>query len=69
MTLSRGMQLGRYEHLAFIYVLVGEENAAIDQVEYLLSIPSRITVPLLRIDPRWDPLRNHPRFQKLLEAN
>lgn len=57
------------ENLAFIYVLVGEQNAAIDQIEYLRSIPSKLSVSLLRIDPRWDPLRNHPRFQKLLEAD
>ena len=55
-------------NLASIYVLVGEENAAIDQLEYLLSIPSPLSVSLLRIDPRWDPLRKNPRFQKLLEA-
>jgi hypothetical protein len=55
-------------NLALTYVLVGEQNAALDQIEYLLSIPSKLTVPLLRIDPQWDPLRNNPRFQKLLES-
>jgi len=55
-------------NLALIYAMVGEQNAALDQIEYLLSIPSNLSVPLLRIDPRWDPLRNNPRFQKLLEA-
>ncbi len=54
------------QSLAFIYVLVGEKEAALDQIEYLLSIPCELTVSLLRIEPRWDPLRNHPRFQKLL---
>ena len=54
--------------LALIYALTGEEDAAIDRIEYLLSIPaSEMSVPLLRIDPRWDPLRNNPRFQKLLQ--
>jgi serine/threonine protein kinase/tetratricopeptide (TPR) repeat protein len=58
----------RREDLARIYVLVGEYEMAIDELEYLLSIPaSAIRVPLLRIDPMWDPLRDHPRFQKLLE--
>ena len=56
-------------NLAVIYVLVGEQNAALDQIEYLLSIPSNFSVPLLRIDPQWDPLRNHPRFQKILESS
>jgi len=30
--------------------------------------PSKILVPLLRLDPPWDPLHDHPRFQKLLES-
>jgi TolB-like protein/Flp pilus assembly protein TadD/predicted Ser/Thr protein kinase len=56
-------------NLAQIYVMVGDYDAAINRLEYLLSIPSWISVPLLRIDPTWTPLRNHPRFQKLLAGN
>jgi len=57
------------QNLAQIYVMVGDYDAAIDQLEYLLSIPSSwISVPMLRIDPVWAPLRSHPRFQKLLEG-
>ncbi len=58
----------RLENLARIYVIVGEYTAAVDQLEYLLSIPGPLSIPLLRLDPAWDPLRNHPRFQKLLRA-
>ncbi len=55
-------------NLAFIYALTGEDEAAIQELEYLLSIPNRqVSVPLLRIDPRWDPLRKDPRFQHLLQ--
>ncbi len=53
--------------LARIYAMLGEQDAAVDQLELLLSIPSEITVPLLRLDPVWDPLREHPRFQGLVE--
>jgi TolB-like protein/Tfp pilus assembly protein PilF len=53
-------------NLAEIAVMVGEYDAAIDHLEYLLSIPSEMSIPLLRIDPIWDPLRDHPRFQELL---
>ena len=56
-------------NLAQIYVMVGDYDSAIDQLEYLLSIPSDISIPYLRIDPTWAPLRNHPRFQKLLARN
>jgi len=59
----------RVEDLAFTYALLGEQDAAIDQLEYLLSIPSWISLPLLRIDPRWDLLRNHPRFQTLIKEH
>ena len=54
------------EYLASIYTFVGEENAAIDQIAYLLSIPNHLNVRLFRMEPRWDSLRNNPRFQKLL---
>jgi serine/threonine-protein kinase len=54
------------EYLAWIYTMTGENDAALDQLEYLLSIPSMVSAPLLQIDRRWDPLRDHPRFQKLI---
>jgi TolB-like protein/tetratricopeptide (TPR) repeat protein/predicted Ser/Thr protein kinase len=57
----------RREDLARIYMLIGEYEAAIDELEYLLSIPASMKVPMLRINPMWDRLRDHPRFQKLLE--
>ncbi len=52
-----------------IYTRVGELDLAIDQLDYLLSIPSKFSVSVLRLDPRWDPLRDHPRFQALLEKH
>ncbi len=58
----------RVDDLARIYVMVGQFDAAIDQLEFLLSIPSRLSIPLLRLNPAWDPLREHPRFKKLIEA-
>ena len=57
----------RVQDLARIYVMVGEYDAAIDQLEYLLSIPGDISIPLLKLDPTWEPLRDHPRFQKILK--
>jgi TolB-like protein/Tfp pilus assembly protein PilF len=57
--------------LAMIYTVVGEYEEAINQLEYLMSIPSGdiLSIPLLRLDPMWDPLRQHPRFQRLLGEN
>jgi serine/threonine-protein kinase len=58
----------RVEDLARIYVMVGEFNAAIDQLKYLLSIPGEMSIPLLQLDPIWDPLRDHPRFKELFDS-
>ncbi|MHC4807904.1 MAG: tetratricopeptide repeat protein, partial [Planctomycetota bacterium] len=58
----------RVDDLTRIYVMVGQFDAAIDQLEFLLSIPSELSIPLLRLDPAWDPLRDHRRFKRLLEA-
>ena len=57
----------RVEDLAYVYTMVNRYGEAIDRLEYLLSIPSDITAPMLAIDPRWDPLRGYPRFQRLVE--
>ncbi|MBN2588639.1 MAG: protein kinase [Sedimentisphaerales bacterium] len=57
----------RIEDLARIYVMVGEYHKAIDQLYYLLEKPSSLTVPLLKIDPVWDDLRDHPDYKKLVE--
>ena len=55
--------------LAQIYAMVGEPDLAIDLLEELLSIPTdAISVALLKIDPTWAPLREHPHFQKLLKT-
>ncbi len=54
--------------LARIYAFVGDGDSAIEQLEYLMSTPSFVSAPLLRIDPTWNAMRDHPRFQRLLEA-
>ncbi len=54
------------QHLAAIYAEAGEHDAAVRQIEYLLSIPSNLSAAMLRLDPRWDPLRKHPGFERLV---
>ncbi len=61
--------LFKVEALAKIYVMVGESDSAIDQLEFLLSVPGEMTIHLLRLDPAWNPLRDHLRFKKLIEQN
>ncbi len=66
---SKDVYLGMFSvvDLAWTYVLVGEYDLALDKIEYLLSVPSPISIPLLKLDPIWKPLLSHPRFQKLKE--
>ena len=53
--------------LAQIQVFLGNHDEAIEQIEYLLSTPGGLNVGYLHEHPYWDPLRDHPRFQALLE--
>ena len=60
-------------YLALIYARVGEKDLAIPLIERLLKTPGAvdsvdysITVNDLKHRWEWDPIRNDPRFQKLL---
>jgi len=54
------------EARAQILAQSGEADAALDEIERLLPGPSWLSVHSLSCDPRWDPIRSHPRFQALL---
>ncbi len=53
--------------LAFIYTRVGEHDAALDEIESLLSVPNFISTGFFLSEPGWQPLRQSPRFQELME--
>jgi TolB-like protein/Flp pilus assembly protein TadD len=53
--------------LAEIYAWVGEPDEALRLLDHLLTVPNGLTVPLLKLDPVWDPLRKDPRFQALID--
>src|SRR5437660_1079961 len=55
------------EGVAEVYCIVGDYGRAIELLDALLSRPSNITVPGLKVNPIWDPLRKDPRFQVLIE--
>jgi len=57
---------GLAEDRARILVQAGHVDAALDEIERLLAGPSWLSVHMLRIDPLWDPIRDHPRFKALL---
>jgi serine/threonine protein kinase/tetratricopeptide (TPR) repeat protein len=54
------------ESLAEVRVRTGEHEAAIAALEQLLSHPGLLSVPILKLDPLWDPLRGLPDFRRLL---
>jgi hypothetical protein len=49
-----------------IYLLVGEPEKALDQLEPLLKIPYLLSPGWLRIDPTFAPLKGNPRFERLV---
>jgi serine/threonine-protein kinase len=54
------------ESRALILAQVGDVDAALNEIERLLAGPSMLSVHTLRLNPRWDPIREHPRFKALL---
>ena len=57
-----GVTIGQAQVLAW----AGENDRALELIKRSLSTPNGITVPVLKIDPGWDPIRNDPRFQQLI---
>ena len=57
---------GYEQGLAAVYARTGEADQAIALIEQLLTKPGGLILAELRLRWEWDPLRNDPRFKKLL---
>jgi TolB-like protein/DNA-binding winged helix-turn-helix (wHTH) protein/Flp pilus assembly protein TadD len=55
-------------HLAWLEMLRGDLDAAVEQLQPVLHAPARISAAVLRGSAAWAPLREHPRFQQLLAS-
>ncbi|HMA02659.1 MAG: protein kinase domain-containing protein [Gemmatimonas sp.] len=65
---SKDNYVGSYiqHQLARIYILTGNQNKAMDQLEPLLKTPYFLSPAWLRIDPNFAPLKGNPRFERLI---
>jgi len=59
---------GKEHDLMEIYIITGNYELALDKIEFLLSIPSWLSIGNLTINPLYDDLHNLPRFQKIIKV-
>ena len=53
---------------AMICAWTGERELALEQLEAVTKIPGGPSYGAFRLDPMWDPLRNDPRFEKIVAS-
>jgi TolB-like protein/Flp pilus assembly protein TadD len=59
----------RLEELALVEAFLGKKDDALAHLGELLARTGELTPHVLRLDPRWEPLRADPRFAELLSRS
>ena len=54
-------------NLAITYAWAGEKELALKELEEVVEMPGPVSYGQLRLHPWWDPLRDDPRFDKIME--
>ncbi|MEY2496831.1 MAG: hypothetical protein QOD12_387 [Verrucomicrobiota bacterium] len=55
-------------NLALVYAWTGERDLALEQLETVAKIPAGPSYGELALNPRWDSLRDDPRFVKIVDS-
>jgi TolB-like protein/thioredoxin-like negative regulator of GroEL len=60
--------MGHFQEMAMVRILVmtGEYDEAMKRLENVISRHGYVTAEELRIDPFWDPVRNHEKFREIV---
>jgi TolB-like protein/class 3 adenylate cyclase/Tfp pilus assembly protein PilF len=56
------------KNLALIYAWTGEKDRGLEQLDKAVHLPGYLSYGQLRLDPKWDPLRGDPRFEKIVAS-
>jgi TolB-like protein/class 3 adenylate cyclase/Tfp pilus assembly protein PilF len=56
------------KYLALTYALTGKKDAALTELAAAAKIPGYLNYGELKLDPLWDPLRDDPRFEKIVAS-
>jgi non-specific serine/threonine protein kinase len=54
---------------AVVKMILGDHDGAIDDLEFLITVPSNLTPAWLHLHPVFDEIRTNSRFQKLVSQN
>ena len=65
-TRDRGKANEVAEQAAIVYAWTGDYDAAIRQLQAIVSLPHSVEPGDLKLNPRWDDLRKDPRFDKII---